>query len=128
MITLFQASELQAKENKMAMVCWSRMVWPSYVRPFLVLPVRLPRSWPWPGYKQEAALLYSPGTYKNIHWFINLKYTKLQKKAEHFSHVTRTPHYNKFHWGQKYNSKKRGGGGAKIWISNLIYTTALIKY
>ena len=38
---------------------------------------------------------------------IDLKFTKLQKKAENF-HAP--PHYNKFHLGKKYKSRMGGGG------------------
>ena len=40
------------------------------------------------------------------------------KKGWDFSPAARTPH-NKFHLGKKYKLRR---GGAKIWISNLIYT------
>ena len=58
---------------------------------------------------------------------IDLNYTKLRKKTENISPSARSPslwhappHYNKFKLGEKYNSKRRGGG--KNMNFNIIYT------
>ena len=54
-----------------------------------------------------------PQLVKSMHIFspIDLKYTKLKKKAAHFSLAERnaTTHYNKFWVGKKYKSKWGGG-------------------
>ena len=49
----------------------------------------------------------------NIFPTIDLKFTKLQKKADKFSTAAHTPSIS-FFWGKNINQEGRKGGGAQI--------------